>query len=138
MSRFRSVILGLSVVCLAGCYHATVDTGRRPSGQTVEDEWADSFIAGLVPPSTVETASRCPNGVAKVETKISFLNGLVDALTLGIYTPMTIIVQCADGSSDTPDATSTVKAPATDGAEAIRQAAELSAELGQPVLVELR
>jgi Bor protein len=48
-----------------------------------------------VPPSTVSTAEKCPKGVAKVETQHTFLNQLVGALTLEIYTPMQIRVTCA-------------------------------------------
>ena len=57
--------LGLLVLAVSGCYHATVDTGEK--------HWASSWIGGLVPPETVETAERCPDGVAKVETKQTFL-----------------------------------------------------------------
>jgi hypothetical protein len=39
----------------------------------------------------------CPAGVARVETRQSFANGLVGMITFGIYTPMEIIVTCADG-----------------------------------------
>ena len=31
-------------------------------------------VFGLAPPSTVETMERCPNGVARVETQLSFLD----------------------------------------------------------------
>lgn len=85
----------LLTVGLSACFHATIDTGRRPSGETIERPWAHSFVYGLVPPATVETAGRCPNGVARVETQQSFLNGLVAFLTFSLYTPMTITVQCA-------------------------------------------
>ena len=34
------------------------------------------------------------DGVAIVETRISFMNQLVSALTLGIYSPMEIVVTC--------------------------------------------
>jgi hypothetical protein len=78
-----------------GCYHATIETGLQPSPQTVEKKWASGFIFGLVPPSTIETKAKCANGVAKVETQLSFLNQLVSALTLGIYTPMDIRATCA-------------------------------------------
>ena len=47
---------------------------------------------------TVEVAAQCRYGVAKVKTQISFLNGLVGSLTLGIYSPMTIQVTCAQAS----------------------------------------
>ena len=78
----------------AGCYHATVDTGVTPTAETHEI-WAHSWIYGLVPPSEVDARTRCDGArAAKVETKISFLNGLVGALTFSIYTPMTIEITC--------------------------------------------
>jgi hypothetical protein len=84
----------LLIVC-AGCYHATVETGATPSTEVIEKKFASSWIYGLVPPSTVSTSARCPNGPAKVETQHSFVNQLVGFLTLGIYTPMEITVTCA-------------------------------------------
>jgi hypothetical protein len=94
--RLRSAALVIAVsLVLGGCYHVTVDTGLTPSSTTIEKPWATSFINGLVPPATVETASKCPTGVAKVDTKLSFLNLLVGGLTIGIFTPMDIRVVCA-------------------------------------------
>jgi hypothetical protein len=37
--------------------------------------------------------------VSKVETEHSFLNGLVQFVTLGIYTPMHLTVTCAGGAN---------------------------------------
>ena len=139
MNRIRTVAAAFLAVLAAGCYHVTVDTGRSPSGQTIERPWANSFVYGLVPPPVVETASQCPNGVARVESQISFLNGLVAVLTLSIYTPMTITVQCAGGMApDAAAAGSTVKGTGRDGGEAILEAARRSARSGQPVLVDLQ
>ena len=101
MTGLRSGTLLATVVALSGCYHATIETGLPPGTQTLEQPWASSWVYGLVPPETVETASRCPNGVARVETRQSFVNGLVGMLTLGIYTPMEITVTCA--GPDAPD-----------------------------------
>ena len=94
MHRLRSTAV-LVAFLLAGCYHATITTGRTPSAVVVEDRWADSWIYGLVPPDTINVGQRCPNGVARVDTQLSFLNQLVGALTLGIYTPMDVRVTCA-------------------------------------------
>ena len=81
---------------LAGCYHATIETGLAPGlGSKTVQMWKHSWIYGLVPPSVVEAQSECENGVAIVETQHSFANGLVGALTGGIYTPMTVMVTCA-------------------------------------------
>ena len=56
------VVVFLSLFLLAGCYHATIDTGLAPGPKTVE-MWKHSWIAGLVPPSVVEAQSECENGV---------------------------------------------------------------------------
>lgn len=96
------IVVGLALsVTLGGCYHATISTGAIPSTQVVEKSFASGWVYGLVPPSTVETAAQCPDGVAKVETKLSFLNQLVGALTFGIYTPMSIRVTCAAAKATT-------------------------------------
>lgn len=87
-----------------GCYHTRVETGLTPGSQSWENEWAPSFVYGLVPPPTVKAGQECPNGVAVVETQISFLNGLVSALTLSIFTPMTIEVTCAAGDMASAEA----------------------------------
>ncbi len=141
MTRSLLGTLLATVVVLSGCYHATIETGLPPGNQTLEKPWASSWIYGLVPPQTVETASRCPNGVARVETQQSFVNGLVGLLTLGIYTPMTIMVTCAGSDTDMDEAERSqlmIKEGANleEKQRAIRDAAELSAKEGQPVLIK--
>ncbi len=141
MAISRSAALLGAVVALSGCYHATIETGLPPGNQTLEKPWASGWVFGLVPPSTVETASRCPNGVARVETKLSFLNQLVGLITAGIYTPMAIRVTCAGPGTPMEEAERS-QLMIKDGANleekqrAIRDAAELSAREGQPVLIK--
>jgi hypothetical protein len=91
----RKFALALVVVVLSGCFHAQINTGMAPSAQVIEKPWAMSFVYGLIPPPITETAAQCPRGVSKVETRISFLNGLVAGLTFSIVTPMEIKVTCA-------------------------------------------
>lgn len=124
----------------AGCYHATIETGLPPSSQTVENDWAPSWIAGLVPPKTVETAERCPDGVAKVETRLSFMNQVVSIITLGIYTPMSIRVTCAAQSALPQDAAGSgvlilEGASPDEKQKALAAAAALSAVNGDAVFV---
>jgi hypothetical protein len=127
--------LALSLA-LGGCYHATVETGAKPSTVTLEKRWASGWIFGLVPPKTVETAAKCPSGVAKVETRIGFVNGLVSLLTLSIYTPMDIRITCAESPAGTA-----FTAPTTDPADlqaALMAAAEQSRLAdGHPVYVSV-
>ena len=98
----------LPVVCAMsmGCYHASVETGAEPSTEVINKSSASGWILGLVPPSTISTASKCPNGAAKVETQVNFVNGLVRILTLGIYTPMQVTVTCAATTKTAVNATS--------------------------------
>ena len=84
-----------AALLLAGCYHVTVVTSAAPPGTHVNKEWQNSFVYGLVPPPELNVKDQCPQGVTKVETERSFLNGLVSALTWSIYTPMHTEVTCS-------------------------------------------
>ena len=112
--RRRSIpaSLGIVAACLAavlfaGCYHTTVDV--QPVAQpveliphyTVQENWVPTWVFGLVPARTIDAATRCPDGVLRVETLHSFLNQLVGALTWGIFTPVTVRLTCRSGSGAT-------------------------------------
>ena len=140
MHIVRPLSLLVLFVAVGACYHATVETGLEPSARTVHEPWANSWIAGLVPPSTVETAEKCPSGVSKVETRQSFLNGLVGVLTLGIYTPMEIKVTCAAGGgtdlTGPADVSIGEDASLQEVQEAFMRAADQAVEERRPVFVE--
>jgi Bor protein len=97
----KLVLLGV-VLAMSGCYHATVVTGAAPGSEKVEKEWASGWVFGLVAPDTMETQSKCPAGVSKVETEHSFLNALVAFFTIQIYTPMHITATCSAGGGVAP------------------------------------
>jgi hypothetical protein len=121
------------VLALAGCYHAVIETGR-PAGTTVVTKpWAMSFIFGLVPPPVENVAQQCTNGVSKVETQHSFLNGLVAFVTFSLVTPMQIDVTCAAAGGN--DDMARVNVPGNPR-EALLQAIELSRSTGKPVLAQ--
>lgn len=122
-------------VLTSGCYHAVVETGRPAGTTTIDKAWAHGFLWGLVPPSTVETAQKCPSGVAKVETQMSFLNMFANFLTSGLYSPMQITVTCAQGG--TADAR-TINGKNIPPREAIAQAAEMAARAGAAAFVAFR
>jgi hypothetical protein len=95
----RALVLVLLLASITGCYAARVETGLPPSAKVVQQKWASSWIYGLVPPKTIRASTECKDGVAIVETQLSFLNQVVSAVTLGIYTPMQIVVTCATGAA---------------------------------------
>jgi hypothetical protein len=136
----------LALLCIGGtaCYHATITTGRPASSDSISIPWANSFVYGLVPPPLVDAAAKCPNGVARVETQHSFLNGLVQFITLGIYTPIQIDVTCAaPGPVKTSDASTATPVLKVGGAadsvarlRAMNRAAAVSDAIDKPVFVQ--
>jgi len=97
--KYRTAIalaLGLAV---SGCFHQVVQTGRTPGPTVVKKPWTATWLWGLVPATPIDVTQNCPGGIATVETKQSFMNGLVGALTLGIFTPRDVTVTCATGTA---------------------------------------
>ena len=108
----RKIAIVASAVVLSGCYHATVRTGINAGPERIHQSMAPGWVYGLVPPSTVDAEEHCGDrGVAIVETQHSFVNQLVGALTLGIFTPMTITVTCGENTPDEQDEASETSPP---------------------------
>jgi hypothetical protein len=96
MTRARSLLVAAAaVLSLAGCSRVTVVTGAPPTNTTIDLPWQKSWVFGIVPPDTIRAKPRCANGVAQVMVEQSFVNGLVDYLTAGIFTPIHPVVTCA-------------------------------------------
>jgi hypothetical protein len=141
MKAKASIKLALGLVVLPACYHQVVQTGRTPGTTVVEKPWTATWLWGIVPATPIDVTQNCPGGIATVETKMTFMNGLVSGLTLGIYTPRDVKVTCASGTArrtgliefivvrnSSPEATADVWA----------QAIAHSARTQQPVLVSVQ
>ena len=139
MRKGIRAFLGLTAVLVcSACWHATIETGLPASSETISVPWAHSFIYGLVPPNTVSSASKCKNGVAKVETQHSFLNGLVAAITFSLYTPMQIDITCASSNRMASASEPTIRAKGESleaRTAAVAEAVALSQKLSQAVYV---
>ena len=138
--KYGNILVLLTMMfVLSSCFHAKVTTGERPSSTVIDKPWAHGFIFGLVPPDEVAVASQCPNGVAIVETQISFLNGLVSMITFNLYTPMQITVTCAAGSGMSAVEGDDINVPAgsTDAEviDAVDKASKKAAKTGEPVKI---
>jgi hypothetical protein len=96
MTRIHSLAL-VALSASVGCYHVTVVTGAPMAPQTIDKGWQNGFVYGIVPPGEISTKEACPQGIAKVETERSFLNGLVNSITYSIYSPSHTTVTCASG-----------------------------------------
>ncbi len=87
----------------SGCYHSIVDTGAEPGPVGYHEKWETAWLGGLIA-AEVDAEGICDGPWVRVETQKSFLNGLVSALTLGIYSPHEVEVVCAPKTSQSSDA----------------------------------
>lgn len=137
MTRKRWSSLALVVLLCTACFHQVVQTGRAAGPTVVDKPWVSGWLWGLVANDEVDVRQSCPMGVATVETEQSFVNGLVAAVTLGIYTPQHVRITCASSSASLPAGMREIRIPtgATKDAEQalVRQAIEESAEAHAPV-----
>jgi hypothetical protein len=129
--------LALVAVLGTGCFHQVVQTGN-PAGATVVDkQFVPGWLWGLVPNTQVDVRKECPMGVAVVETETSFVNGLVSAVTLGIFTPQHVRITCASRSARLPAGIRQITIPVGASTETqaalVREAVEASAESHAPV-----
>lgn len=83
---------------LAACYEHTFTVGAgAPHAPVVYDHWENFWLGGLIGHTRVTVEELCPSGNATIETKQTFLNGLVGGLTSGIYSPTTLKIRCRGG-----------------------------------------
>ncbi|MDF4220368.1 Bor family protein [Maribacter sp. M208] len=82
-----------SSILLTSCYSYTSVVGSGAQGNSQTTEWNHYVVYGLAPVGVSD--SKAMAGGAEnytVTTKQTFVNGLVSALTFGIYTPTTTTV----------------------------------------------
>ncbi|UCF68308.1 MAG: Bor family protein [Acidobacteriota bacterium] len=101
MTRPLVVVVGLAcVVVMAGCMKHTYTVGAgAPAGEIVYEHWHHHWLFGLIGDENLDLKRICPSGNATIHEETSFLNGLVAALIGVIYSPTTVTIRCADGST---------------------------------------
>jgi hypothetical protein len=87
--------LALGVVLSTGCYHQVVHTGLAPGNVVVEHWFVSTWIWGLVPAKPIDVHRECPAGVSRIMSETSRVNVFVTILTIGIYAPKHVRVDCA-------------------------------------------
>jgi len=95
---FLAVVLSL-VFASTGCaYRYRFDTGL-PKGDRKETRWAHIAGYGWATPDPFDLEEMCPEGVAVFGSHINLLNWFPTLLTLGIYSPRTVVAWCAEEES---------------------------------------
>jgi hypothetical protein len=104
LSRLRTslalvALLGSQTACQKATFQADPSTPASSRGAE-SFRWTNFFLFGLIGESTLDVTEFCPvEQVLEVSTRLTFLNGLVGGITLGIYTPRTVKVVCAGSGS---------------------------------------
>ncbi len=91
-SRVAAVALALA---LAGCHVVRYDTGARASPRRVE-QTVHFFFWGLVGGARVDLDAACPDGAARWRSEATFGEVVADLVTLGVWSPRTVVVECAE------------------------------------------
>ena len=91
----KITLLILSVFLLSGCATQTFLIQDQPS-KLSEEKSSHFFVAGVFQTDEVDASAICGGAdkVAKVETKLSVVNGFLSLITYGIYTPRQKTVYC--------------------------------------------
>ena len=90
--KLMSIMFAVSML-LTSCYSYTSTVGKGAQGNSSVTKWNHYVIYGLAPVG-VSDSKQMADGAENytVHTRQSFVNGLVSALTFGIYTPTTTTV----------------------------------------------
>jgi hypothetical protein len=99
---FRTGAVAALLLCTTGCQTVHYTTGRNAGGGRVEQN-APFFLWGLVGEKVVNMNEVCPDGgAARWKNQQTFLDGFLGTITLGIYSPRTIVIECASGTAQVP------------------------------------
>lgn len=92
------VVVFLLALCATACGKTSYVTGK-PAGVTPVTVKGNYFIGGLVGSTDVNLGEICPNGVSSFKNNKTVSDGLVTCVSCGFYSPITIEIICASGSS---------------------------------------
>lgn len=94
MKRFSFALVAVAALLLTSCYSHTFTVGDGPQKRGEVTEWNHYLIFGLAPVSTCDPDEMTDGAEDyEIHTRHTFVNGLVSALTFGIYSPTTTTVK---------------------------------------------
>lgn len=90
----RAIVVLFSVMSITSAARAQ-DSTSFAARVTAAKDWAATFVYGVVPAAVAQAAAQCRDGLAKVRRGQTPVNTLVSIVTLGMFSPITILVTCA-------------------------------------------
>jgi hypothetical protein len=92
--RRTLLLLTLVLLPLSSCCSVSYQT-RLPAGGPIKEDHANFYAWGLSGSKDVDLDALCPGGVHGFRSHAGGVDILLGAITLGIYVPLTIEVECA-------------------------------------------
>lgn len=96
--RMRGLAAVAAALCLTGCYTVRYQS-KLQGGGAEQEQRGDFFLWGLVGTETVQLKQLCPQGASSWKSQTTFVDALLTFITIGIYSPRHVFVQCAGGTS---------------------------------------
>ena len=78
---------------LCACHTMRFEIDDQPHGKIVSER-KSYFLWGLVPTKVVDVRQKCPRGAVAVKEETSFVDGLLELPTLGIWSPRSSTYYC--------------------------------------------
>jgi len=92
----RLALATLAAAALAGCHVVKYDTGRPASPRVVTIP-VNFFVWGLIGDAVIDLDAACPEGAARWQNQATFGDAFFDVITVGIWSPRTVTIECAEG-----------------------------------------
>ncbi len=86
-----------AALALAGCHAVRYDAGRPPSARRYE-RTVHFWLWGFKGDGRIDLDAACPEGVARFHSGASALQWVGEVVTLGFWSPRTVVVECAEAS----------------------------------------
>ncbi|ELB2793993.1 Bor family protein [Aeromonas dhakensis] len=93
----KMILTAITVLMMAGCAQQGFTVHPGTAVTPTKEVTHHFFISGLGQSKNVDAAAICKGAdkVVRVEAQHTFVNGLLGAITFGIYTPREARVYCA-------------------------------------------
>lgn len=91
----RALFMLVIPLVTIGCHTMRFEVSRGPQGEVVYDR-KSFFLWGLVPTKEVDVSRYCPAGVTAIREETRFSDGLLSAITLGIWEPRSSWYYCLE------------------------------------------
>lgn len=90
----HKALLATALMLFIACNKVSYVNPTIPRGGAVHSTTGHFFIFGLVGTKNIAAYEMCPNGVAHIKSRASFLDLVLGTITLGLYVPRSYNIEC--------------------------------------------